>query len=164
MPRRSPSARLALLLTTCTLACAGGAARAPDGPVRVSRDEGPPPAVTPRYDTPGVVIVSAFGRSGRPVVQAHVRAAFATNRRPLAAFTEADTLLTTVPVLVNGREVVYRAHLDGGGQNWLVFLDGYYTAPGDTVRVALRGGRRGWAGNEWQRLLGIAESLYEHNR
>ena len=160
---RWPSLLLALALCACARATQAPSGTSGTSPV--TRSEGPPPAEIPEVGTPGVVIVSGFAATPLPDVQQHVRAAFAAYRLPLRPFGATDTLLTTEPVLEGGRAVTYRSRLSQHPRGWLIYLDGAYAAPGDTtVRVALRRGAPGVAGQAWARIPAIATTLFERYR
>ena len=162
-PARWPSLLLALALCACARATRAPAGTSGMSPV--TRSEGPPPPDIPEVGTPGVVIVSGFAATPLSGVQQHVRAAFAAYRLQLRPFGATDTLLTTVPLLEGGREVTYRTRLSQHPRGWLVYLDGAYAAPGDTtVRVALRRGTPGLAGEAWARIPQIATTLFERYR
>lgn len=153
-----PLRRTASVLAVAALLGCASAPRAETE--RVTRAEGPAPTPEVSVLGPGMLAVSNFPLP-LPTVQQYVQEAFAAEGLALRPFGPSDTLLSSVPTLMRGREVTYRVRLAGPPPRWLVVMDGAYGAPGDTLRVVAhqRGTRVGR--DAWQRLYNVADRLNE---
>ena len=149
---------LALVLAAATPLACSSAPRGADAPQPLAPVEGPAPAAVPTIFEHPAYAVSGL-RVQRMDLERLLSEAFAKQGVRLRPAVASDSVLVSEPLSMDGYTGTFRARLSPGRSGWLIVLDGYYEAPGDSARALFRSGGRGVIRHGWGILGKVAEEL-----